>query len=218
MARRRRLSIPDIPYHVYQRAVDGRTCFYDDRDRRTYLRYLSEATVEHACLIHAYVLMSNHVHFLLTPKTTIAMPEMMKALSGRYAQYFNRRNERSGPLWQGRYHSVPVQSDSYFLTCQRYVELNPVRGHIVDHPSAYRWSSYPGNSGGVKDSILTPHVLYLQLGNTIERRHLAYEKFIQQALPQEASQIYAATLAAKPIGSQEFRESFDRTMGSDPGV
>jgi putative transposase len=213
MSRRLRLAIPDLPHHVYQRAVDGQACFHDELDRRTYLGYCNDASRRHNCLVHAYVLMTNHVHFLMTPQSEGSMPRMMKLLSARYAQYFNAKNERTGPLWDGRYHSVPIDTEAYFFACQRYVELNPVRANIVDEPGSYRWSSYPANAGLAADPLVSPHTLYFELGNSLSERYRAYRALFDDVLPIDPSQIFAATLEGQPIGNKDFRDTLERLLG-----
>jgi putative transposase len=213
MPRQARISVPGIPYHVYQRSVNGDDCYRDVQDREIYLRYLLEARIEHGCPIHAYVLMTNHVHFLLTPETSQSMPGMMRLLSGRYAQYFNAKYERTGHLWANRYHSVPVETDAYFFACQRYIELNPVRARMVDHPGDYLWSSYGANAGHGVDRIVSPHELYLMLATSLTRRHQAYRNLFEDVLPGEANQIFEATVSGQPIGSDRFRGELEQLLG-----
>ncbi len=127
MPRRARLAIAGIPWHIIQRGNNRSACFYDDVDYRKYLDLLEEQAHKHGCLVHAYALMTNHVHLLVTPERKDSAALMMKNLGQRYVQYINRTYCRSGTLWEGRFRSCLAQSEAYVLACYRYIELNPVR-------------------------------------------------------------------------------------------
>ena len=157
MARRPRLELPGVPLHVIQRGNNRAACFHADNDRTLYLRCLREAARRYHCAIHAYVLMANHVHLLVTPSVQGAVAGMMQDLGRRYVRLFNKRYGRTGTLWEGRYKSCLIDSDNYLLTCHRYIELNPVRAGLVDHPAQYRWSSYPYYAAGATDTVITRH-------------------------------------------------------------
>jgi len=146
MPRRARLAVPGIPWHIIQRGNNREACFYDEMDYRYYLQALEEQADKYHCRIHAYVLMTNHVHLLLTPEETDSAALLMKHLGQRYVQYINRTYRRSGTLWEGRFKSCLAQDETYVLTCHRYIELNPVRANMVDHPRDYPWSSYRANA------------------------------------------------------------------------
>ena len=174
MARRARLFHKDVPHHFIQRGHNRDACFVTDVDRLVYLSMLAESAEKAACAIHAYVLMTNHVHLLLSVTEPASGGRMMKWLGQRYVQYFNRRYQRIGTLWQGRYRSCLVENACYFLTCQRYVELNPVRAAMVSHPGAYAWSSYRANAEGAANPLITPHDIYLRLGREPAERQANY--------------------------------------------
>ena len=142
MPRRARLSIPGIPWHIIQRGNNRRACFYSPKDHQYYLTTLAEQALQHDCLIHAYVLMTNHVHLLITPARKESAAKLMKHLGQRHAQYINRSYQQSGTLWEGRFKSCLTQEDAYVLACYRYIEMNPVRATMVNHPGDYPWSSY----------------------------------------------------------------------------
>lgn len=144
--RRPRLTTANIPLHIIQRGNNRQACFFADEDYRCYLEWLEEYSHTSGCAIHAYVLMTNHVHLLLTPSEATSTCMLMKRLGQRYVQYVNRVYKRSGTLWEGRYRSCLAQDDLYLLACQRYIELNPVRATMVDTPDEYRWSSYRTNA------------------------------------------------------------------------
>ena len=157
MPRRARLILPEVTVHVIQRGNNRQACFYQETDYRNYLDWLHEYAIECECRIHAYVLMTNHVHLLATPSQADSLRAMMKRLGQRYGQYINRTYQRSGTLWEGRYKSCLTSNETYVLGCYRYIELNPVRAGMIHHPAEYRWSSYRANAQGDKNSIITPH-------------------------------------------------------------
>lgn len=174
MPRCARVILPDVPVHVIQRGNNRQDCFYSTRDYRLFLRWLRDYAALSECRVHAYVLMTNHVHILLTPANADSVGLLMKRLGQQYVQYFNRAHARSGTLWEGRYRSSLVQEDAYLLACYRYIELNPVRAGIVRHPSQYQWSSYRHNGLGETSDLLLPHQNYLDLGRTESERRENY--------------------------------------------
>ena len=174
MPRHARLRLAGCPWHVIQRGVNRSLCFADDTDRQRYLALFKEHAAFHECALHAYVLMTNHVHLLLSPKLEDGISRTMKAVGERYVRFFNRRHGRTGTLWDGRFRSSVVDSERYFLICQTYIELNPVRAGMVGHPAEYAWSSYLANTSGSPSGLLTPHELYLRLGLEQAARGQAY--------------------------------------------
>gem|GEM_PF-2708847 len=161
MSRHRRLKIAGYPLHLIQRGVNRCACSAGARDYELYLGLLEEMSRRHACEVHAYVLMTNHVHLLLTPTDPDGPSRLMKDLGQRYVQAYNRRHQRTGTLWEGRFKSSIVDSEAYLLRCQRYIEENPVRAGMVAHPSDYAWSSHRFNADGAANTFLVPHPLYL---------------------------------------------------------
>jgi putative transposase len=169
------MVVPEVALHVVQRGHDRRDCFLHDTDYLVYLANLRNLLPGTGCALHAYCLMTNHVHLLLTPSAEDGCARLMRNLGQRYVQYFNRRYERSGTLWEGRFRSCLVDSSLYVVACYRYVELNPVRAGMVQSPSEYRWSSHEGNAGRVSNNLLTQHSEYLALASEEQTRHLAYQ-------------------------------------------
>jgi len=156
------------------------------------------------CAIHAFTLMTNHVHLLLTPKQKYSAGELMKRLGQRYVQYINRTYNRSGTLWEGRFRSCITQQEDYLLACQRYIELNPVRAGMVEYPGEYRWSSYRANAQGESCKILIPHSIYLLLGTTNTERQTAHrELFRYQLEPGVVDKIRKATNGNFVLGNGE---------------
>lgn len=160
--------------------------------------------------IHAYVLMTNHVHLLATPEFEESLSKTMQSVGRRYVQYFNHTYQRTGTLWEGRYKSTLIQSERYLLTCMRYIELNPVRAAMVEHPADYPWSSYRANAQGEENVLLTPHLLYRRLGPTTEARHKAYRQlFRAQIAKEELEAIRNATNKAWVLGEGRFRDKVE---------
>jgi putative transposase len=180
MARRIRFCLPEVPLHVVQRGNNRQVCFFRYEDRQVYLNCLSEYARETGCALHAYVLMSNHVHLLLTPRDADSVSRFMKRVGQRYVQYVNRTQGRSGGLWEGRFRSCLVEEERYLLNCYRYIELNPVRAGMVSRPEDYPWSSHVANIGKHPDPMLDPHPLYLELGREVSARQEAYRALFQQ--------------------------------------
>ncbi len=164
--------------------------------------------------MHAYCLMTNHVHLLISPETAEAGKALMKALGQHYAQYFNRTYGRTGPLWDGRYRSCVAESARYVIACYRYIELNPVRAGIVNHPARYRWSSYGANAEGHDDGLATPHVEYVSLGLDLETRRRAYRALFDDALePSLIEGIRTATNGGYPLASDTFKAEIAAAFG-----
>jgi putative transposase len=185
MPRPRRLQITGTPHHVIQRGVNRTDLFRSDADFECFLTIFHAAAVKYQTAVHTYVLMTNHVHFLVTPQVEDGLSNTMKNVGETYVRYFNRRYERTGGLFDGRYRSLVIDSDAYWLTCMRYVELNPVRAGIVSGPEDYRWSSYGFHALGTPDDLLVPHGLYLALGNTVAIRQQHWRAICRESLSTE---------------------------------
>jgi putative transposase len=215
MPRQPRIFVDGLPVHVTVRGVDRQDIFFVDGDRTRFLAHLKEASERYGLAIHAYVLMSNHVHFLATPATCSSLPKAMQYIGRRYIAYFNRRNERTGTLWEGRHKSGPVACDFHFLACHRYIELNPVRAGLATFPGAFHWSSYAGNALGRPDALLTPHDQYSALGESLRDRCAAYRSLFEEAIPPEIMEVLrACSQRGWPIGDEAFRASIERETGS----
>lgn len=213
MPRRARLAIPGIPWHIIQRGNNRTACFYAEQDYRRYLNNLHGMAERFDCAIHAYVLMTNHVHLLLTPKRRDSAGLLMKHLGQRYVQYVNRCYGRTGTLWEGRFRSCLAQSERYLLTCHRYIELNPVRARIVSHPRDYPRSSYRANAEGRFDSLLTPHPEYLRMGRSDSERRRAYRQLFTGHLdPRRIAEIRHATNGNYALGDEKFRSELARML------
>ena len=174
MPRPTRLNLPNIPQHVTQRGNNRQACFFSDHDYRLYLKLLTASSRRHECEVHAYALMTNHVHILITPRIPEGVSLVIRDLGRDYVRTINKIYERSGTMWEGRFKSSVVPDEAYCLGCYRYIELNPVRAGLVTNPGQYRWSSFRANALGEKNLTITPHPCWSQLGTTTARRQRAY--------------------------------------------
>jgi putative transposase len=184
MARRTRIYIPDVSVHVIQRGNNRCAIVADDTDRDVFMTFLRRAAMHHDLSVHGYALMDTHYHLVVTPPDARSLPKTIQELGGRYVQYFNRRYQRVGTLWSARYRGLLITDESYWLTCLRYVEQNPVRARMVRTPEAYPWSSYAIHGNGADSDWLTPHRLYLELGSTPEQRQAAYRAICRAPVPE----------------------------------
>ena len=219
MPRKPRFDLPDVPVHVVQRGNNRQPVFFSDADRRAYLEWLGEAAERYGCAIHAYVLMTNHIHLLATPPTVGATSRMMQYVGRYYVPYINRAHGRSGTLWDGRYKASLVDSDRYLLVCQRYIELNPVRAGLAKAPADYRWSSYAANAQGVFDALVRPHPTYNMLGATPAARRSAYRALFEDALdPAGVEDMRRAVQTGTPLGGAAFRARIETALGHRIGL
>jgi putative transposase len=221
MSRPPRPNLPGIPQHVVQRGNNRLPCFLDDDDRRFYLAHLNSCLSAQACALHAYVLMDNHVHLLLTPTTSGAISRLMQNLGGRYSARFNARHERTGSLWEGRFRACLVDSDRYLLACHRYIESNPVRAGMVARPQDFPWSSHRANALGSDDPLLTPHSVLTELGADAESRRRAYRHLFAEEIPTELAENMRLHLRQRAAwGSEAFQRDvasrIDRFAGVRP--
>jgi putative transposase len=210
MPRLPRYILPGVPQHIIQRGNNRQAIFAADGDYVAYLEWLKQAAEQHGLHIHAYVLMTNHVHLLATPIAADSIGKTMQSLGRRYVQYFNSSYDRTGTLWEGRYRATVVDAESYFLACSRYIELNPLRAAMVEAPGAYRWSSYRCNALGEEDGLVTEHDLYRRLGRSAEQRQSAYRDLFQQAVAGEfLSAVRDATNKGWALGNERFRSQVE---------
>ena len=219
MPRIARAVVVDFPLHVVQRGINRSDCFFDDSDYLAYLDYLRKFAARFGCSVHAYCLMTNHVHLLLTPHSKESCGLLMKNLSQHYVQRTNYRLKRTGTLWEGRFHSSLVLSDSYALACYRYIETNPVRAHMTMAASDYRWSSYHANGGGKVDSLVRPHAAYATPDLDPECRTRAYAQLCSQELPTKTiDEIRRAIKIGGAIGARRRKRGRPAKLNEKNGV
>lgn len=214
MPRLPRFDLPGYPQHVIVRGNNRARIFHREDDYDFYLEKLKQACDRNGCDVHAYVLMTNHVHMLVTPQRKQTIGKALQMLGRYYVQYFNRSYQRTGTLWEGRYKATLVDSERYLLTCYRYIELNPIRaGGMAEHPSQYPWSSYPCNALGQADEVVVPHPEYLALGKDAEARQQAYRALFKNHIGEKKLQeIREATNKAWVLGSGQFKEQMERQV------
>jgi len=213
MARLPRFVLPNQPQHVIVRGTNRADIFCADADYLFYLDKLQLASDKHHCKIHAYVLMSNHVHLLVTPKTEEGLSKFMQMLGRYYVQYFNDTYQRAGSLWEGRYKATLIDSAEYLLTCMRYIEQNPVRAKIVAHAADYAWSSYAYNALGLANELVRPHLEYVRLGDTPAVRETAYRRLFKHRIADSTlAEIREATNKAWVLGGDRFKRRIQKKL------
>ena len=209
MSRRPRLAVTDLPLHVVQRGNDRCTCFFQERDYRVYLEALYEACTRYGVLVHAYVLMTNQVHLLVTPRVQGAVSKAMQSVGARYMRYVNRSMARTGTLWEGRYRACLVACDQHMLAACRYIDLNPVRAGLVQRVSEYRWSSYRALAGLSRDRLVTPHAVLEQLGTPHDT---AYARWCAEGdRAADVDGLREATAQELAFGSTAFKSAIEAT-------
>lgn len=214
MARQPRFFVPGEVLHVIQRGNNREPIFACDEDFRFFLDCLGQAIRLHGVLIHAYVLMTNHLHLLAAPRQKQSLPKVLQSVGRRYVQYFNCAYQRSGTLWEGRYRATVVDSEQYLLTCMRYIELNPVRARMAGHPGEYRWTSFHANAQGAPDILVTRHELYERLGRSGPDRQNAYRQlFRAQLSDRDVEAIREATNKNWALGGEHFKQRIAALSG-----
>jgi len=207
MARMPRLTLPGYPHHIILRGNNRQSIFEDASDQQRMLDLLQNHSQAQSVDLHAYVLMGNHLHLLVTPQADKALPLMMQAVGRAYVLYFNKRHGRSGTLWEGRYRSTLIQTERYLLACMAYIDLNPVRAGLVTQAADFAWSSHAHYIGTRRHTWLTPHALYWALGNTPFAREAAYAALVKAGIePQQQQALTDATLSGWALGEEAFVE------------
>jgi REP-associated tyrosine transposase len=224
MSRRPRFPLTDLPLHVVQRGNNRSACFFQDRDYRVYLKVLGEACRHYGVLVHAYALMTNHVHLLMTPRIADGVSRVMQSVGARYVRYVNRSCERTGSLWEGRYRACLVACDRHLLAACRYIDLNPVRAGLAACPADYAWSSYLALVGARNDTLVTPHSVLDTLGAPHTQ---TYARWCAEGdVDAELDRLRKATAAELVFGTDEFkigiesttaRAAFAKPRGFPPG-
>jgi putative transposase len=200
--------------HVTQRGINKGAIYIDADDRYYFRRLLRCAFSEHGIGLHAFVLMDNHFHLLLTPAAVGTLSRAMHWVGQSYVQAFNARHKRCGALWQGRFKSCLVQSERYLLTVMRYIELNPVRAAMVHAPEDYRWSSVHTHLARARDPLISPHPLYLAMGRDETERARAYQQWLGAGIaPDDLQQLRAYANQERALGDVRFQRMVETTLG-----
>jgi putative transposase len=207
------MYLPNIPSHVIQRGNNHLPCFFAEDDYRFYLNCLDEGRQKYNVSVHAYVLMTNHVHLLMTPMDMTGISRLMQSIGRRYVQYINYTYRRSGTLWEGRHKASLIQAENHLLTCYRYIEMNPVRAQMVEHPGDYPWSSYRHHAYGEQNPIISDHSLYNELDNNKKSRLACYRELFLTDIEKEALQaIRKAINFSMPLGNNRFQEEVEEVL------
>jgi putative transposase len=213
MPRPSRFVLPGHPHHLLQRGNNRNAVFFHKEDYQFFLKSLQAASARYNCQIHAYVLMTNHIHLLVSPATADGLARLMQSIGRRYVPYINQRYQRSGTLWEGRYRAVLLETARYVLACQRYIELNPVRAQIVQRAADYVWSSYRHHALGAPDALVHDHTLYTALGPDTASRCSAYQALCTEALAVETMQaIRDATNTGWVLGDTSFTSQVEKIL------
>ena len=213
------MYLPAIPAHIVQRGNNREACFFAEIDYQYYLEALNEGCRRYRVELHAYCLMTNHVHLLMTQtQEDIGISQVMQHIGRLYVAYINKTYRRSGTLWEGRHKASLVDADKYLLTCYRYIELNPVVASMVTAPEQYPWSSYAWHGWGKPNSIIDDHVLYRNLGSTKEQRCAQYRGLFEYQIPEiDIHCIHTALSYNHPLGDDRFREQIEKALGRRVG-
>lgn len=213
MPRRARCYLPGFPYHIVQRGNNREACFIEPENYETYLELWKEVVRRYDVKVHAYCLMTNHIHFLATPETETGLSNTSRVVGSRYAQYMNKRYRRTGTLWEGRHRSSLIQQDEYLLACYRYIELNPVRAGMVSRPEEYPWSSHGANAWGDKSWVI-PHDVFLALADEPGIRREIYRGLFATEQSEECLSLFRnAAHYCQPVGDDRFRVQIEANYG-----
>lgn len=211
MPRKPRFYLPDVPAHVMQRGHNRESIFFKERDYREYLRILKKVADNYECQIHSYVLMTNHVHLLVTPAEKNSISLMFQSIGRLYVTYINKTYNRTGTLWEGRHKGNIIDTENYFMICMKYIELNPVRSMMVKEPSEYPWSSYHANAYGKPNAIISPHKLYLALSSDEYKRKKDYRALLSKNDDLSlANNISKNVLSGTPLGKDIFLNKIEK--------
>jgi putative transposase len=201
-------------HHVIQRGHDGQSAFREAEDYLFFLRCLRDAAKRFQVAIHAYALMPDRVQLLATPTDETGLARLMQWVGRHYVPYFNRKYQRNGTLWQGRYRASVIDAAQYLMLSSRFIELYPVRAGLAAQPSDYPWSSYMHHIGARPDALITDHALYWALGNTPFEREAAYRTLAEQALTAEQiAELEQAIPKGWALGPPAFKAALEKQGG-----
>jgi len=214
MARLSRIVIPNQPLHIMQRGNNRQDIFESEDDMFRIKEDIEYSLSKSNCHLHAYVIMSNHLHLLITPDDKVQLSRFMQSMANRYVRYYNAKHQRTGTIWEGRFKSCLVDSDNYLFSLYKYIEMNPVKANMVEYAADYLWSSYHCNALGESDKLITEHKLYTCLGSNSEERYTRYKELFSELSisQQQEEQITKATLAGEVYGSTGFHHKISQLI------
>lgn len=213
MPRKPRMYLPGVPCHIIQRGNNREETFFSEQDYQFYLECLNDASRRYCVDIHAYVLMTNHVHILMTPHAKESISLVMQSIGRRYVQYINKKYRRTGTLWESRHKASLVEAEKYLMACSRYIEMNPVNANMVRHPSQYKWSSYMCNAHGEFNRLICSHEIYSRLGLNEAGRQQAYASLFDELVDvNEVRVIRNAVRFSMPTGDNRFQQQIEQAL------
>ncbi len=213
MSRKPRIVLPGHPVHIIQRGNNRTATFYTHEDYQYYLEALHAACIKYQCSLHAYVLMTNHVHLLVTPDAEKSISQMMQSDGRRYVRYINKSYQRTGTLWEGRFRHSLIQDNIYYLVCSRYIELNPIRAGITEKPEDYSWSSYQHNALCQDNLLIHPHEIYINLGRSKEERAQSYKELFKSHISDDTvNEIRMSANKDQITGSDKFKQEIEQML------
>ncbi len=213
MPRKPRFFLPNVPVHMIIRGNNRQSVFIETDDYLAYQRWMKEGSDVCNCQIHAYVLMTNHVHILLSADKPSNISKFSQSLGRKYVPYFNHKYGKSGTLWEGRFKASSIDSEYYLLACYCYIEMNPVRAGMVSDSKDYLWSSHLANAYGARDELLSAHSLYLRLGATKKARQMNYRDLFSEEIGSDLlSEIRHSTQTGTPLGNKKFRDKIEALL------
>jgi putative transposase len=213
MARLPRLVIPNQPLHIMHRGNNRQGIFESEEDIVRIKEDICYALEKSGCQLHTYVIMTNHLHLLLTPESKEQLAVFMQAMANKYVRYFNAKHRRTGTIWEGRYKSCLVDSEQYLFTLYKYIEMNPIKANMVESLIDYPWSSYAHHALGQADALISEHPLYQTLGKNIEARCDAYQALFDGLdITKQNECITQATARGEAYGSDAFHQWIERII------
>lgn len=213
MARLSRIVIPNQPLHIMHRGNNRQALFKSDEDMMRIKEDIALSLLKSQCSLHAYVIMSNHIHLLITPENKAQLAIFMQSLANRYVRYFNAIHQRTGTIWEGRFKSCLVDSEQYLFTLHKYIEMNPVKAGMVGNVADYQWSSYRHNALGQTDPLITEHLLYQALGDDLAQRNECYKALFDTInISEQQNKITEATMRGEVYGSARFHEKISQLI------
>ena len=218
MPRKPRMYLPGVPCHVIQRGNNRDATFFAEQDYQFYLECLYDAAKKYHVKIHAYVLMTNHVHLLMTPKLKESISLVMQSIGRRYVQHVNKEYKRTGTLWESRHKASLIDGEKYLLVCSRYIEMNPVSANMVKHPSQYKWTSYMCNAHGEFNKLISQHEIYNRLGSNEDERQVAYASLFNDVVDEKEFKIVRNSVRfSMPTGDSRFKKQIEEAINMKIG-
>ncbi len=202
-----RIQSANVLFHIINRGNHRKEVFRDDSDREQYLVNVKKYKRKFAVRVFHYVLMPNHVHLLVEPTKANTLSRFMQGITISHTKRFNSKYGLVGHAWQGRFRAIPIEADSYYLSCARYIELNPVKAGLAAAPDAYPWSSYVNSIDVKTESWLDVHPLLEQYRQKTAKGTF-YERFVADGMDAMRTGLFERFSEASIYGSESFIQQF----------